>query len=102
MQSLIYVMAILGCGESDAACREVRVDQQSYRSEASCRAATGAALARHTDLEFPTVVARCRRSDVRPAILRGNEVLLPAPGRLPAAQAPRYASRLAGRIRSSR
>jgi hypothetical protein len=101
MQSLIYVMAILGCGESDAACREVRVEPQSYRSEATCRAATGAALARHTDLEFPNVVARCRRSDLRPAILRGDEVLQPGPGRLPAAQAPRYAARVTA-ARSSR
>ena len=94
MQSLMYVMAILGCGESDAACREVRIDQQSYRSEASCRAATNAALARHTDLEFPTVVARCRRADVRPAILRGSDVMLPGAGQLPAARAPRYAARV--------
>ena len=93
MQSMMYVMAILGCGESDAACREVRIDPQGYRSEASCRAATGAALARHSDLEFPTVVARCRRSDARPAIMRGTDVLRPGGGHLPAVQAaPRYAS----------
>jgi hypothetical protein len=94
MQALMYVMAILGCGESDAACREVRIDQQSYRSEASCRAATATALARHTDLEFPTVVARCRRSDLRPAIMRGTDVLRPGGGHLPGAEAaPRYAAR---------
>lgn len=97
MQALVFVMAIMGCGESDAACREVRIDQQSYRSEASCRAATATALARHTDLEFPTVVARCRPANVRPAILRGSEVLLPGPGRMPAARAPRYAARIAAR-----
>lgn len=99
MQALIYVMSILGCGESDAACREVRVEQQNYRSEASCRAATQAALARHTDLEFPTLVARCRQADARPQLLRGSDVLLPPAGRLPAAQAPRYAARV---VRSSR
>ena len=98
MQTLMYVMAILGCGESDAACREVRVDRQSFQTEASCRAATGVVLARHTDLEFPTVVARCRRSDARPAILRGSDVLRPGGGHLPAVEAaPRYASRLVAR-----
>lgn len=93
MQALVFVMAIMGCGESDAACREVRVDQTSYRTEASCRAATSTALARHTDLEFPTVVARCRPANARAQLLRGSDVLLPAPGRLPASRAPRYAAR---------
>ena len=93
MQTLMYVMAILGCGESDAACREVRVDPQAYQTEARCRAATEATLARYSDLEYPTVVARCRRSDARPAIMRGTDVLRPGGGHLPAVQAPpRYAS----------
>jgi hypothetical protein len=91
MQTLLYVMAIMGCGESDAACREVRVEPQTYASAAACQAATEAALARHTDLEFPTVVARCRPDGARAQLLRGSEVLLPAPGRMPA-QAPRYAA----------
>jgi hypothetical protein len=94
MQALIYVMAILGCGESDAACREVRVDPRTYQSQASCEAATAATLARHSDLDFPTIVARCRRSGVRAASMRGSDVLRPGGGRLPAAEAaPRYASR---------
>lgn len=93
MQTLMYVMAILGCGESDAACREVRVDPRTWQSEASCRAATAATLARYSDLDYPNVVARCRRSDVRPAIMRGSDVLRPGGGHLPAATAaPRYAS----------
>ena len=94
MQTLMYVMAILGCGESDAACREVRVDPQTYQTEASCRAATAATLARYSDVDFPNVVARCRRSDLRPAIMRGSDVLRPGGGHLPAVQAaPRYAAR---------
>lgn len=97
MQALVYVMAIMGCGESDAACREVRIDQQSYRSEASCRAATADALARHADLEFPTVVARCRPANATAQLLRGTDVLLPGPGRLPAAEGMRYAARWAAR-----
>lgn len=93
MQTLMYVMAILGCGESDAACREVRVDPQAYQTQASCEAATAATLARHTDLDFPTIVARCRRSDARAAIMRGTDPLRPGGGHLPAAEAPpRYAA----------
>jgi len=93
MQTLMYVMAILGCGESDTACREVRVDPRTYQTEASCRAATATTLARHTDLDFPTIVARCRRSDARAAIMRGTDPLRPGGGHLPAVEAaPRYAS----------
>ena len=94
MQALAFVMAIMGCGESDAACREVRVDQTAYRTEASCRAATATALARHTDLEFPTVVARCRPANAQAQLLRGSDVLLPGPGRLPAGQTRRLAARV--------
>jgi len=79
VQSILYVMAIMGCGESDAPCRELRVDRQTYASESRCQAGTEAALMRHTDLEFPTIVARCRRANARPQLLRGSEVLLPAP-----------------------
>ncbi|HTU09279.1 MAG TPA: hypothetical protein VMG08_00155 [Allosphingosinicella sp.] len=97
MQTLMYVMAIMGCGESDAACREVRIDQQTYQSAASCQAATASALARHTDLEFPTVVARCRPAGAQAQLLRGSDVLLPGPGSLPGAQTPRYAARFVAR-----
>jgi hypothetical protein len=93
MQALVYVMAILGCGESDASCREVRIDTQVFRNEASCRAAMTATLARHTDLDFPTLVARCRRANARPASMRASDVLLPGGGRLPLTQPPSYASR---------
>ena len=80
MEPVLYVMAILGCGESDAACRELRIDQARFRSEASCMAATETALIRHDDLPFPTIVAHCRPAGARPQPLRGSEVLRPAPG----------------------
>jgi hypothetical protein len=104
MQSLMYVMAILVCGESDVACREARHDPQTWQTQAGCEAATAATLARHTDLDFPTLVARCRRSGARAALLRGSDVLRPGGGRLPAAEAaPRYASSwFGGAARSSR
>lgn len=93
MQTVLFVMAIMGCGESDAACREVRVDQQRFQTQASCQAATADVLARHMDLEFPTVVARCRPANAQTQLLRGSDVLLPGPGRMPANQMPRYTSR---------
>ena len=85
MEPILYVMAILGCGESDASCRELRVEAVEYRSEAACLAATEAALLRSDDLPFPTVVAQCRPAGERPQLLRGSDVALPdaAPNRTP-------------------
>ncbi len=90
MEPVLFVMAILGCGESDAPCREVRVDRARYRSEAACMAATGDALLRSDDLLFPSIVARCRPAGARVQPLRGSDVMLPPPstGQRP----PRFAA----------
>ena len=90
MEPLIYVMAILGCGESDAPCRQVAVAETRYASQAECLAATEDQLLRRDDLIFPSVVAECRRADAGPQLLRGSDVILPEPGRLPAQ--PRFAA----------
>ncbi len=82
MEPLLYVMAILGCGEGDAPCREVAVAERRFASEEQCLAATEDELLRRDDLPFPAVVAQCRRDGAAPQLLRGNEVALPdAPSR---------------------
>ena len=90
MDPLIYVMAILGCGESDAACREVQVVETHYASEAACLAATEAELIRRDDLPYPSVVAQCRRAGAAPQLLRGSKVMLPEP-ELQQTRPPRFA-----------
>jgi hypothetical protein len=92
MEPLLYVMAILGCGESDAACREVQVVETRYASEAACLAATEAELMRRDDVDFPSVVAQCRRVDAEPQLLRGSDVMMPEP-ELQRARPPRFADR---------
>ncbi len=91
MEPLIYVMAILGCGESDAACRELRIADTRYASEEQCVAATGLELIRHDDLPYPTIVAQCRAAGATPQLLRGSEVMLPDAGRLPTETPLRFA-----------
>jgi hypothetical protein len=91
MEPLIYVMAILGCGESDASCRELRLAETRYQSEAACVEATGVELLRHDDLAYPTIVAQCRRAGTAPQVLRGSDVMMPDAGRLPAEAPPRFA-----------
>lgn len=98
VEPIIYVMALLGCGESDASCRELRVEPARYQSEASCMAATEAVLVRNDDLPYPSVVAQCRRADAGPQPLRGSDVALPevdrhAPPRLAEDRTPRFDNR---------
>lgn len=56
----MYVMAILGCGDAGGLCSQARVDPARFTSLQACQAAAPAALARHTDLDFPEISARCR------------------------------------------
>jgi len=88
VQTILYVMAIMGCGESETACRELRVEQAAYRSEAQCMAATADVLARHDDIAYPSIVAQCRPSQTGPTLLRGSDVLRPEAGQQPRREAP--------------
>jgi hypothetical protein len=77
MGPALYLIAILGCGESDAPCQEVRVVETRYQSEAACTAATTQAIEANLDLAFPSVVAQCRRADAAPRAIPASEVMLP-------------------------
>lgn len=74
MEPMYFVLAIMGCGDAQAACQEVRAEPARYESAAQCRAAMPAALQRNTDLDFPVVSAACRASG--PVMVR-NEVRRP-------------------------
>ena len=75
----LFLIAILGCGESDAPCRELRIAEPRFASEAACTAATATVLERYLAVPDPSVVAQCRPSGARPAMLRGSDVLRPEP-----------------------
>ena len=89
MQTVAFIMAILGCGEGDAPCSELAVVDSHYQSEAQCLDATAPELLRRDDLDYPVVVAQCRPAGVAPALLRGSEVLSPRPDRTTDAVQPR-------------
>lgn len=88
MGPALYLIAILGCGEGDAACQEVQVAAPRFVSEAECSAATATVLERYTDLAYPSVVAQCRPAGAAQTQLRGRDVMLPNP---PLARQPRFA-----------
>ena len=75
-----FVIAILGCADGSAACTPVATVPTHYATHAACSAATGEALARNSDLDFPTLVAECR-----PGVLRTGAAKPEAPRRVLAA-----------------
>ena len=80
MGPAFYVMAILGCGEADAACQQVGLAESRYESLAECNAATADAVTRNINLSFPVVAAQCRRADADIAEkLMPSDIDLPAP-----------------------
>lgn len=62
MGPVFYVLAIMGCGDGQAACQEVRAEPARYSTAAQCQAAMPLALQRNTDVDFPVVSAACRAS----------------------------------------
>ena len=84
MGPAFYVLAILGCGEADAACEQVAVAPAQYSSLEECNRATDAAVTQHQDALYPVVVAQCRRADAKVAEkLMPEQIDLPEPSRTP-------------------
>jgi hypothetical protein len=63
MGPAFYVMAILGCGEAEAACEPVGITATQYESVEACTAETAAAIERHMSQPYPVVVAQCQKAD---------------------------------------
>ena len=81
MGPAIFIIAILGCGEADAPCQQVRTLEARYETQAACTAATEAALTENTDIDFPVVAAECVAAGSRSGAPNANEVERPGPGR---------------------
>lgn len=79
MEPLLYVIAILGCGDGAAPCEEVQIAPGHYASQAACARATEAMLVRHSKLDFPVIVAQCRPAAGAFQPPRGDEIELPEP-----------------------
>jgi hypothetical protein len=79
MGPVVYVMAILGCGEATDVCEPVATVPARYESAASCNAASEAAIQRHSDALYPVIVAECRANGTPLAKIHADEVKLPAP-----------------------
>jgi acyl-CoA synthetase (AMP-forming)/AMP-acid ligase II len=62
-----FVIAILGCADGGTACTPVATLQTHYATEAECTEATGAALIENSQLDYPTLLARCRAAETKSA-----------------------------------
>lgn len=73
MDQVLYVLAIMGCGDDSTQCRQARVEPVRYTSIQACQEAMPAALQRNTDVEYPVISAACQRLtpqmvDARPSL----------------------------------
>jgi hypothetical protein len=85
-----FVLAILGCGEGETACQQVAVAQPRYASVEACQAASEDTLMRHSDADYPVVVAQCRpAAQPAAAVVWSNDVALPEGGPMPVQQPQR-------------
>lgn len=82
MTAAIFLMALLGCGEGEAPCRQITVLEAGYESRSACVAATEAILAQNSDYDYPVLVAQCQEAGTVTQ-LTPKEVRLPAPERTP-------------------
>jgi len=80
MEPLTFLIAIMGCGEAEAPCRQVRMLEARYESQAACTAATEAALTQNTDIDYPVVAAECVAAGATANPPRANDVKRPGPG----------------------
>ena len=65
-----YFIAILGCADGGASCQTVATLAPRYENVAQCQAARDSALDANSDLDFPTLIAQCQKSALRPAAAR--------------------------------
>jgi hypothetical protein len=90
MGPALFVIAILGCGEGDAPCEQVRRLDTPYQSQASCMAATEAVMIANSNENYPVIVAQCVAAGANVAAPRPADVQLP-PSK--AAEPPLYTAR---------
>jgi len=72
MDQVLYVLAIMGCGDDSMQCQQVRVEPARYTSIQACQEAMPQGLQRNTDIDYPVISAACRRAtaqlvDAQPA-----------------------------------
>ena len=80
MGPAVFILAIMGCGESNATCETVKVMPTHYATAAACQAGTDEAVEQHYAIDYPVVVAQCLRMDAATAAaVKAGDIKLPDP-----------------------
>jgi hypothetical protein len=61
MDPILFVVAIMGCGDGQTGCTEARTVRAAYETVAECQLALPTVLAANTDIPYPEITATCRR-----------------------------------------
>lgn len=68
-----FIIAILGCADGSTACTQVMTVPTRYESEAACTAAAPQVLLDHSNFDFPSLLAECRKSAPPATVERGRD-----------------------------
>lgn len=74
MDQVLYVLAIMDCGDDSTQCQQARVETAQYTSVQACQEEMPAALQRNTDIDFPVISATCQRRTGQVADARAAKV----------------------------
>ncbi len=77
MDQVLYVLAIMGCGDDSMQCQQARVEPVRYTSVRACQEAMPAALQRNIDIDFPVISAACQRQTGQVADARSVKAVRP-------------------------
>ncbi len=67
-----FVLALLGCDDSELMCREARVLDTHYVSAAECMASMQTQLSANSDLAYPVIMGRCEPANLQMAERKNN------------------------------
>ena len=74
MEAGYFLIAILGCADGSTQCTPVMTVPTRYESEAACAAAAPATLMKHTNFDFPSLLAECRPEKPRASADRDQKL----------------------------
>jgi len=81
MDSVYYVIAILGCPDGSSQCTPLATEPTHYSTQAECSMRTQDALLSNNQFDFPTLVAECRATDPRSIASTSEPPVIPASAR---------------------